>query len=88
MVKKYKILFTGQARKDAKKVAKSGLKENAKKILATLENDPFALPYEALVGKLQNAYSRRINIQHRIVYKVNKKEKIVTILRMWTHYDG
>jgi len=88
MVKKYKILFTGQARKDAKKVGKSGLKENVKKILIILENDPFALPYEPLIGKLKDAYSRRINIQHRIVYQVNKKEKIVTILRMWTHYDN
>ncbi|PWU05859.1 MAG: Txe/YoeB family addiction module toxin [Verrucomicrobia bacterium] len=87
MVKKYQLLFTKQAQKDAKKVSKNHLKENAQKILDLLEQDPFLPPYEALVGKLTGAYSRRINIQHRIVYKVNKRQKIVTILRMWTHYD-
>lgn len=86
MVKKYTLLFTKQAQKDAKKVSKDNLKENAQKILLILEQDPFTLPYEALVGKLKGSYSRRINIHHRIIYKVNKKQRTVTILRMWTHY--
>lgn len=87
MVKKYKLLFTKQAQKDAEKVGRNNLKENAQKILTILEFDPFTLPYEALVGKFKGVYSRRINIQHRMVYTVNKKEKVVTILRMWTHYE-
>jgi len=86
-VKQYKILFTKQAQKDAEKVDKHNLKKNAQKIIAILESDPWTLPYEALVGRLKGAYSRRLNIQHRIVYTVNRKEKSVTVLRMWTHYD-
>lgn len=87
MVEKYELLFTKQAQKDAKKLSNHNLKENAQKILLILEQDPFALPYEALVGRLKGAYSRRINIQHRIVYTVLKKPKTVTILRMWSHYS-
>lgn len=87
MVEKYKLLFTKQAQKDAEKLSKNNLKANAQKILLLLEQDPFALSYEeALVGRLKGAYSRRINIQHRIVYTVLKKPKTITILRMWSHY--
>jgi len=85
----YKLLYTKQAQKDAKKLGASNLKEKALLILEILEADPFAKPppYEKLVGDLSGAFSRRINIQHRIVYQVIESEKIVKILRMWTHYE-
>ncbi len=75
--------------KDAKKLAASGLKPKAQEILDMLAADPFQIPpnFEKLVGDLSGAYSRRINIQHRIVYEVFQEEKIVRILRMWTHYE-
>ncbi len=84
----YKLVYTRQAQKDAKKLASSGLKKNAFKILEIIEKDPFQNPpsYEKLLGDLSGAYSRRINIQHRIIYQVYKKEKIVKVIRMWTHY--
>jgi len=89
MNKIYKILFTKQAQKDAKKIKQSKLKNKALEILKILEKDPFIKypPYEKLLGDLSGAYSRRINIQHRIVYQVLEKEKIVKILRIWTHYE-
>lgn len=85
----FKLVYTKQAQKDAKKISSSGLKEKVIKLLKILEEDPFRdyPPYERLVGDLFGAYSRRINIQHRLVYQVYKEEKIVKILRMWTHYE-
>jgi Txe/YoeB family toxin of toxin-antitoxin system len=83
------VVFAKQALKDAKKLAASGLKPKAQELLALLANDPFSNPppFEKLVGDLAGAYSRRINIQHRIVYEVFLKEKTVRVLRMWTHYE-
>lgn len=83
------VVFAKQALKDAKKLAASGLKPKAQGLLALLANDPFSNPppFEKLVGDLAGAYSRRINIQHRIVYEVFLKEKTVRVLRMWTHYE-
>ncbi|MDA3812315.1 MAG: Txe/YoeB family addiction module toxin [Spirochaetaceae bacterium] len=85
----YKLLYTKQAKKDAKKLAESNLKKKAQSILKILEEDPFEEypPYEKLIGDFTGAFSRRINIQHRIVYQVLEKEKIVKVLRMWTHYE-
>jgi len=81
--------YTKQAQKDAKKLASSGLKTKAQALLAILENDPWQNPppFEKLVGDLSGAYSRRINIQHRLVYQVLEAEKAVKILRLWTHYE-
>ena len=83
----YKLVYTRQAQKDAKKLASSGFKAKALELLRIIEKDPFRNPppYEALVGDLAGAYSRRINIQHRLVYQVYDKEKTVKVLRMWTH---
>lgn len=83
------IVYARQAMKDAKKLTVSGLKPKAQELLAVLADDPFRNPppFEKLVGDLAGAYSRRINIQHRIVYEVFPKEKTVRILRMWTHYE-
>lgn len=83
------IVFAKQALKDANKLAASGLKPKAQELLAVLANDPFQNPppFEKLVGDLAGAYSRRINIQHRIVYEVFLTEKTVRVLRMWTHYE-
>lgn len=85
----WELVYAKQAMKDAKKVATSGLKPKTLELLALLANDPFQNPppFEKLVGDLAGAYSRRINIQHRIVYEVFAKEKIVRVLRMWTHYE-
>ncbi|MEW7986831.1 MAG: Txe/YoeB family addiction module toxin [Candidatus Thiodiazotropha sp.] len=85
----WKIVYTKQAQKDAKKLAQSGLKSKAKKLLDIIERNPYQTPpsYEKLVGDLNGAYSRRINIQHRIVYQVIENEKTVKILRLWTHYE-
>ena len=81
--------YTKQAQKDAKKLASSGLKAKAQALLAILEIDPWQKPppFEKLVGDLSGAYSRRINIQHRLVYQVLDAEKAVKILRLWTHYE-
>lgn len=83
------ILFTRQARKDAKKLSAAGLRPQAEKLLAIMQRDPLASPppYEKLVGDLTGAYSRRINIQHRLVYQLIPDEHIVKVLRMWTHYE-
>jgi Txe/YoeB family toxin of toxin-antitoxin system len=85
----WEIRYTHQARKDAKKLASSGLKPKAQELLQVISNDPYQNPppYEKLVGDLSGAYSRRINIQHRLVYQVLEQEKIVKVLRMWTHYE-
>ena len=81
--------YTKQAQKDAKKLASSGLKTKAQAPLGILEKDPWQNPppFEKLVGDLSGAYSRRINIQHRLVYQVLEAEKAVKILRLWTHYE-
>jgi len=85
----WKIVYTRQAQKDAKKLAGAGLKSKAKALLALLSEDPFQHPpaFEKLVGDLKGAYSRRINIQHRLVYQVLEQEKVVKVLRLWTHYE-
>ena len=83
------VVFAKQAMKDAKKLAERGLKPKTQELLAVLAIDPFQnpSPFEKLVGDLTGAYSRRINIQHRIVYEVFTKERTVRVLRMWTHYE-
>ena len=85
----WEVVYAKQAIKDAKKLTASGLKANAQELLAVLADDPFQNPppFEKLVGDLVGAYSRRINIQHRIVYEVFTKERTVRVLRMWTHYE-
>jgi toxin YoeB len=85
----WELVYTKQARKDAKKLSQSGLKESAQSLLVVIEQNPFQNPppYEKLVGDLAGAYSRRINIQHRLVYEVVDKEKVVKVLRMWSHYE-
>ena len=85
----WEIAYAKQAMKDAKKLAASGLKLKTLELLAVLAHDPFQNPppFERLVGDLAGAYSRRINIQHRMVYEVFTKEKTVRVLRMWTHYE-
>lgn len=85
----YKILFSKAAQKDAEKLKKSNLGDKAKVLIETIRLDPFAKapPFEKLIGELSCFYSRRINIQHRLVYSVDQKERIVKILRMWTHYE-
>ena len=84
----YKIVYAKQAQKDAKKISRSHLKGKTLELIELLQDDPFKNPpeYEALVGDLSGAYSRRINIQHRLVYQVYEEDKVVKILRMWTHY--
>jgi len=87
----WRVLFTRQAQKDARKLASSSpaLKNKAQELLDLLAVDPFQQPppFEALVGDLQGAYSRRINIQHRLVYAVDREAAVVKVLRLWSHYD-
>jgi Txe/YoeB family toxin of toxin-antitoxin system len=85
----WRLVYTKQAQKDAKKLASSNLKEKAEELLVVLKKNPFQNPppYEKLVGDLSGAYSRRINIQHRLVYEVIESEQVVKIIRMWTHYE-
>lgn len=85
----YKVVFTKQAQKGAKKLSASGLKAKAEQLIEILRDDPYQAPpfYEKLVGDLSGAFSRRINIQHRLVYEVMDSEKIVKVIRMWTHYE-
>lgn len=85
---KYRIVYAKQAQKDAKKIARSNLKEKALELIDLLQEDPFRKPpeYEVLVGDLSGAYARRLNIQHRLIYQVYEEEKVVKVLRMWTHY--
>jgi toxin YoeB len=85
----WRLVYTKQARKDAKKLAASGLKPNAQLLLDLLADDPFQTPppLEKLVGDLRGAYSRRINLQHRLVYQILPETKTVKVLRMWTHYE-
>ncbi len=85
----WRLVFTKQAQKDAKKLASSGLKPKAQELLAILAQDPFQRPppFEKLVGDLSGAYSRRINIQHRLVYQVLEEEQTLKVLRLWSHYE-
>ena len=85
----WKIVYTKQAQKDAKKISQSGLKNKAQVLLDILKESPLQNPpsFEKLVGDLAGAYSRRINIQHRLVYQIYEKEKIIKVIRMWTHYE-
>ena len=86
---KWTVVFSRQARKDAKKLAAAGLKPNAEALLDILSHNPFQNPppFEKLVGDLSGTYSRRINIHNRLVYEVFEKERTVRVLRMWTHYE-
>jgi Txe/YoeB family toxin of toxin-antitoxin system len=89
MVKSWTLVYYKQTQKDAKKIASAGLKEKVQSLLMILAKNPFTNPppYEKLVGDLAGAYSRRINIQHRLVYQVFEAEHTVKIIRMWTHYE-
>ncbi len=86
---RWELYFTRQARKDAKKLAAAGLRGKARELLDIIRDDPFQKPppYEKLVGDLAGAYSRRINIHHRLVYQVFEEERSVKVLRLWTHYE-
>ena len=85
----WRIVYTAQAQKDAKKLARSQLKKKAQELLEVLMEDPLRTPprYEKLVGDLEGAFSRRINILHRLVYQVLEEDRTVKVLRMWTHYE-
>ena len=85
----WRVVFTKQAQKDARNLASAGLKDKAQLLLAVLAENPFQIPppYEKLMGDLAGAYSRRINIQHRLVYQVLEADRAVKVLRMWTHYE-
>ena len=86
---KWRVVYAKHALKDAKKISAAGLKAKTEALIEVLANDPFQNPpaYEKLVGDLDGTYSRRINIQHRLVYEVFKKERMVRVLRMWSHYE-
>lgn len=86
---KWKLVYTKQAQKDAKKLSAAGLRPKAENLIKILAEDPFQTPppYEKLIGDLSGTYSRRINIQHRLVYQIYEKEKTVKIIRLWTHYE-
>lgn len=83
------VYFTKQAQKDAKRIKEAGLKRTTEELLSIIRENPFKNPpqYEKLVGDLLGAYSRRINIQHRLIYQVLKEEKIIKVIRMWSHYE-
>ncbi|MBT5030862.1 MAG: Txe/YoeB family addiction module toxin [Proteobacteria bacterium] len=85
----WQLYYTKQAQKDAKKLASSGLRNKAQELLNIIEQDPYQNPppVEKLVGDLSGAYSRRINIQHRLVYQILEKENAIKVLRLWTHYE-
>ena len=85
----WRLVFTRQAQKDARRLAAAGLRPQAERLLAILEENPFQSPprFEKLVGDLAGAFSRRITIQHRLVYQILEKERTVKVLRMWTHYE-
>ena len=85
----WKVVFTKQAQKDAHKLSAAGLRPKAEELLAILREDPWRSPppLEKLLGDLAGAYSRRINIQHRLVYQIIESDRIVKVLRMWTHYE-
>jgi toxin YoeB len=85
----YRIMFSKAAQKDAEKIKRSNLSTKCKILIEILKKDPFtsAPPFEKLIGDLNGFYSRRINIQHRLIYSVNLEDRIVKVLRMWTHYE-
>ena len=85
----WELVYTKQAQKDARKLASSGLKNKAQLLLDIIQKDPCQNPppYEKLVGDLSGAYSRRINIQHRLVYQIHEKEHTIKVIRLWTHYE-
>ena len=85
----WELRYTKQAQKDAKKISASGLKKKAQALLDVIKEDPYQNPppYEKLVGDLSGAYSRRINIQHRLVYQVYEEERVIKVIRLWTHYE-
>jgi Txe/YoeB family toxin of toxin-antitoxin system len=85
----WRVVFTKQARKDAKKLAAAGLQSKAERLLDILRENPYQKPppLEKLLGDLSGAYSRRINIQHRLVYQILDNEEVVKVIRMWTHYE-
>jgi Txe/YoeB family toxin of toxin-antitoxin system len=85
----WRVVFTRQAQKDAQQLARAGLRPKAEELLAILRRDPrqSSPPFEKLVGDLAGAYSRRISIQHRLVYQILDEQRIVKVLRMWTHYE-
>jgi Txe/YoeB family toxin of toxin-antitoxin system len=85
----WRVVFTKQAQKDAKKLSAAGLRPKAEKLIEILRENPYQFPppFEKLLGDLSGAFSRRINVQHRIVYQVLDKEKVVKVIRMWTHYQ-
>ena len=85
----WKIVFTRQAQRDARKIAAAGLRPKAERILEILSQNPFQTPppFEKLLGDLSGAYSRRVNIQHRLIYQILEEERTVKVIRMWTHYE-
>lgn len=85
----WELVYTKQAQKDAKNLVSSGLKNKAKSLLDIIQKDPYQNPppFEKLVGDLSGAYSRRINIQHRLVYQIYEKEHTIKVIRLWTHYE-
>ena len=85
----WRVVFTKQARKDANKISESSLRSKAEKLIDILRKNPYQAPppFEKLIGDLTGAYSRRINIQHRLVYQIVDDEKVVKVIRMWTHYE-
>lgn len=89
MTETWKVVYTKQARNDAKKLSSAGLKTRAQDLIAILKDDPYRTPppFEKLLGDLAGAYSRRLNIQHRLVYEILEETRTVKVLRMWTHYE-
>ena len=85
----YQLVFTKEALKDAKKLKQSGLEDKSKKLLVLLKEDPYRVPppYEKLLGRLKGIYSRRITLQHRLVYQIHEDERVVRVLRLWSHYE-
>ena len=85
----WRVVFTKQAQKDAKKLSAAGLRSKAEKLIVILRDNPYQTPppFEKLLGDLSGAFSRRINIQHRLVYQILDEEKVVKVIRMWTHYE-
>jgi len=88
-VSRWRVVFTKQAQRDAKKLSAASLRPKAEKLLLLLAENPFETPppYEKLLGDLAGAYSRRINIQHRLVYRLDEPQRVVMVIRMWTHYE-
>jgi len=88
-VSRWRVVFTRQAQKDAKRISSAGLRTKVEYLLAVLRDDPFRSPppFEKLVGDFSGAYSRRINVQHRLVYQILPEARTVKVIRMWTHYD-